>query len=948
MLKKLFVFLTLLILSLNLFAINLKNEYISSLDDEQIKNMGLLYGLDENLSSTEMKELLLVEDKNVIIAEDGNKNKQVEIVNTDYLSVTKDDKVMLEGNVEIKFKEDNITIYADKMLLDDGNNSLSALGNVSYKDNNEDAKLQKLNADIVTYIYNSNELFITNGSTSTKRKTSEDEEVEFYTAGKLLSYRQENEGMFFQDGLITSNLEKSLATISAKNLAILKSGDMFLTNALLKLGRVPILYLPAFFYPSSKLVFNPAFGFQSSRGMFASFTYDVFGQNTNLLQSELSSFASLLQVESDNSFISDGLFYKPNEKTNSFETWISDTKSYLSIMADVYEKSGILLGVDTKLKYKKAITFSSYSSIIYTGVLDNPYLYFTQTNLKLNTKNIKLTLDLPMYSDPNVYSEYANRLSKISLDSFFFASQDFPDKHNKKYNDYSIKFTSDVNIPIPFLSPYFKNLKVDTDVEIDYKYLSEEYVEKNRTISSVNVGFDGTLLSFTHTKETKSDNFTSQFKIDNDNLKEPINAANKTKSDKLDFKLTYDFNNKYEHTINEADESKIFNETKFDVKLSSDIYQYLALDSAFKLSDKKDTTDTFTLSHQNTVSIPLLNLDYKFDATYYKKINNDIKQFAFTKDFISKNSITFSNTTDFIYYGNLDYDITYLFAPFTPEIKSNINYEYSNYEISTSVKIEDYKVDETEYTLGFKYDINNFSYDINTKFDNIDYEINTSFSLFDSNNNYGLTSSVKYKDDKFTNLQTKFDILDFSTKADFINSVDELKINYMDFYYKLGSFEKYQWYNRIKHNLSIDSVFRYNFINKYNTYFDLSINYSFIVKEYVSFKIKFLTGNNNFNKYYDINDNFIPSLLFDDLISSFDFITGGNTSTNFNMKKIELEFIYFMHDWDFHFDYITSFKQDGYQYSLTPEFKIYLQWKTIPDLEVKEKWEYSVDGFKKI
>ena len=52
---------------------------------------------------------------------------------------------------------------------------------------------------------------------------------------------------------------------------------MFMTNAYLSIGRVPLLYLPAFFYPGSRLVMNPAFGFSSDRGMFVSTTTEVFG-----------------------------------------------------------------------------------------------------------------------------------------------------------------------------------------------------------------------------------------------------------------------------------------------------------------------------------------------------------------------------------------------------------------------------------------------------------------------------------------------------------------------------------------------------------------------------------------------------------------------------------------------------------------------------------------------
>ena len=945
--KKTFLIILLLSLCFSLFSSNLKSEYISALDDNQLKNMAILYDLDASLSSSEIKNILL-QDLEIKVEEKKESDNQVEIKNSDIISVNQDDKIILEGNVEINFISENITLFADKMLLDDKNSTISALGNVSYKDNKENATLQKLDADIVTFIYSTNELYITNGSTSTKRVTSEDEEVEFYTAGELLSYREANEGMFFQNGLITSNLEKSLSTIEADKLAILESGDMFLTNALIKIGRVPIFYLPAFFYPSSKLVFNPAFGFESNRGMFASFTYDIFGQNTNLLKSEMSSFASLLQVESDKSFISDGLFYKPNEKTNGFENWLAESNSYLSLMADIYQESGILLGYDTYLEYEDLLTLESNSALIYTGEEDSLYRYYSKTELDLDFDNINLSLDLPYFSDPDVYIDYANRLSKVTLDSFFFSNQDFPDEIKTDYDDFTISVDADIDIPTPWFGQYLKNLSINNiTVETEYEYKDDVYEVEKEIRPAFDVDFSGTLLDYSYVKESKTNSFTSFFQIDNKDLKKPYDKT-ETLHNKIDFKIKYDFDHEYENLKEKDKDELITNDTNMDFDIDFLVFDYFKLDSSIKIENEINKNELFELSNNNVISIPILNLNYNFNALYYKNKDGVIESFEFNKDFITKNNFSIKDTYDFIYYGKLDYDLSYAFYPLDPVFKTKLSYSYSSFNVNSSVKVTDYLLKENEYTFGFsnKYDFT--SYDINSEFDSDSYKITPSISIFDINKNYLFNTSLTYKDSNLSDLESNIDIYDLQTKFNFKNINDKLKINYMNVFYNLNAYEHYMWYNRIKMELDLNSSLRYNFINKHDTYFNLSLDFNFEIKEYLDFSLKFKTGNNNFNKYFDLNDKFSSSLLIEDLLNSLDILSGKNKHTNFNLQKIELGLIYFMHDWDFHFEYATSFKQEGYQYMLNPEFKIYLQWKTIPDLEVDEKWEYSVDGFKKV
>ena len=68
------------------------------------------------------------------------------------------------------------------------------------------------------------------------------------------------------------------------------------------------------------------------------------------------------------------------------------------------------------------------------------------------------------------------------------------------------------------------------------------------------------------------------------------------------------------------------------------------------------------------------------------------------------------------------------------------------------------------------------------------------------------------------------------------------------------------------------------------------------------------------------------------------------------MKKINLEFVHVMEDWDLECRYSTELINntiDGRTiYTLQPSLSVFLSWKTMPDLKVEENWKQvmNVDG----
>ena len=55
-------------------------------------------------------------------------------------------------------------------------------------------------------------------------------------------------------------------------------GEFAFFNAVVSVGHVPVLYLPAFYYPKDELIFNPSFGYKERYGYYFQTTTYLLGR----------------------------------------------------------------------------------------------------------------------------------------------------------------------------------------------------------------------------------------------------------------------------------------------------------------------------------------------------------------------------------------------------------------------------------------------------------------------------------------------------------------------------------------------------------------------------------------------------------------------------------------------------------------------------------------------
>lgn len=521
--------------------------------------------------------------------------------------------IILEGSVVITFKvktdESFQKISASKIVIDFKNKRLSALGNVSFDSSIDSTtnSFQNINGKIVSLDWDTNDIKVSNGIISTKRNNSEGDEITFIASSNNLSYNSDSDSFILEDGVVSTNLETAYSSITAEKIALLANGDMFLKNAFISIGRVPVLYLPYFYSPGATMVGNPAIGYESSRGLFVNTTFEIFGKYPYFSRSEKSSFSTFLSSQSSNSLYPTSSIYSEIEESelSDIELWASKTKSYFALMYDAYQKtpyrnesntftrdgkSAFALGAASQLNLFDSslqldfTSMSSFTSDGYTKVLPfstsfPSFRYDGKFSLKYKSDILKISLNLPFISDPKAKKAYSNRLSTFNLDSLWNSNQKFPTTYNSDIDSYKIDLSSKIELPTTIFGDFIKNFEISSinssaqytwqKIDNNYKYSISSYTfpyissKMSGTIFSYDIGKDDLKINDELKKGSKEE-FTSSLKEDiQDNTKNIdklligkldilslTSSENKSSKTYFNTSLDYIFNENYSYKVN--------------------------------------------------------------------------------------------------------------------------------------------------------------------------------------------------------------------------------------------------------------------------------------------------------------------------------------------------------------------------------------------------------------
>jgi hypothetical protein len=419
--------------------------------------------------------------------------------------------LILKGKSKVVIQSEDSTeeikIAADIIAIDLINKYASALGSVHYeKESGKSVDL--LEGEILSFSWQDGSIKLSDGYTSLTRKI-EDEETTFYTLGSQFGFTSGFKNIAFKDGILTTNKEQAYFSIRAKDFYIVDEGDFFAKNATLYLGRVPVLYLPYFYYPARTFVFNPAFGFDSLRGYFFSTTTELYGRHPNLDSDTENSLTALLKQEQDSILYKEGLLYTNKvSQLSKLEQWALESDSYMSLLFDTYRYRGAFIGLETLSNlFAKKLKVEALASLAFAGE-NGPSLSSVYAIDRLRwgflfkgdyvAKYLKLKADLSYYSDVRYMRDYANRLTSFSLSSLT-GSTNFPETYLNDITKLQWLFSGNLTVPTKLISPFVESLKIEQiNAQINWRALKanegSSYTIDSFTLPDLVLSASGKLL----------------------------------------------------------------------------------------------------------------------------------------------------------------------------------------------------------------------------------------------------------------------------------------------------------------------------------------------------------------------------------------------------------------------------------------------------------------------
>ncbi len=430
----------------------------------------------------------------------------VKIENARHTEYEKNEKtgnevIVLTGNVimSVTKGDSTTTISASTVRYDRKTNILFAQGDVHVKQNgstsgNQDATADSLlfNTSTLEGIFDNSRIVQYGDADSAISSKST------LVASSKLMGKNASGTMAFKHAVITfCDDEDPHWKIRASKAWLLPGGEFAFLNAVLYVGHVPVLYLPAFYYPKDELIFNPVVGFDRRRGYFVQTTTYLLGRKP-------------LSVYSPADENSDGTFSFAHPSTlkeqeregivlhNLDKDFKGSTDNYLKLEADYYTTLGGMVGLDGAYKPQNNKFIKNVNGFFEIGFTDTivyrndvfsryvsdgsvykdranflgfetPFRY--AGNFEFATKEpVVFTLSMPIYTDPYFLVDFASRQEYMDWIGFLTngtgnkvtEEQKNTDIDKRKITSYTWQATASYSAHLPeSVNPYITTLSMN-------------------------------------------------------------------------------------------------------------------------------------------------------------------------------------------------------------------------------------------------------------------------------------------------------------------------------------------------------------------------------------------------------------------------------------------------------------------------------------------------------
>jgi len=462
------------------------------------------------------------------------------------IDVVGEDYARLKGDVHIvlRDKEDEHNIKADEIIFNRTRNILTAKGNVEYNKKKGDTTEIFRGQNITVNIDNWASIFLDGYS----EKMLESEEGTAYSfTGAVISITEDDVMILRKARISNARNEEALWSISASRLWLLPGSDFAIFNALLKVGEIPVLYIPFFFFAADDLIFRPVIGYRTREGGFIQTTTYILGRPKASTE-EQSSITRIMGNSSDMERERQGLFLRSTGKKMK-----DPDETSLKFMLDYYTNLGAYTGVDFSLPKKGILNpldlsvglgfsrtlnqmGSEYNPYApndngeYDGEFQKdkanlfskevPFRYRLKTKSSLSGKFGSLSWDFPFYSDPFMDKDFLTRAEAMDWMNMMMQGAAVEEEEIMTADNisaYQWQMSGNFNPQMSFLSPYVSNLSLSNiSTTLAFKTIPNSEIKNvenparlffapdKYTIYSASVSISGTPLSIGGKSQTNT------------------------------------------------------------------------------------------------------------------------------------------------------------------------------------------------------------------------------------------------------------------------------------------------------------------------------------------------------------------------------------------------------------------------------------------------------------
>ncbi|MGI5116402.1 hypothetical protein [Treponema sp. SP13] len=423
---------------------------------------------------------------------------------------TGNDTIVLNGDVRISVAKGNTktTIRAERITYDRKTKMMYASGGVSMEQAGGAAGNSTATASSLMFNTSTLEGVFDDG----RIVQTQTDSINLPSGSTLIVAsdmfgRSESNTVAFKNGSLTfCDDENPHWHIDATRIWLLPGGEFAFFNALLYVGVVPVLYLPAFYYPKDELIYNPVFGYDVRRGYFIQTTAYLYGRKPLYVPKD-SSKSSNDSDDSDNlkalfNFIRPSTLKKQKLEGivlhNLDEDYTGGTANYFKIIGDWYSNLGFLTGFEGVFKpndYITEVTSSAqlaFSNTVFRDSSGNhtPYAasgkrYYDTSNFMgiempfryganfkfVLSKPFSFTLSMPIYSDPFITDDFSERNETMDWIGYLtsMGTDSGETKTVKEISSFSWTLASSYSLPSSVrAAPYISSLSLSLNASVVY------------------------------------------------------------------------------------------------------------------------------------------------------------------------------------------------------------------------------------------------------------------------------------------------------------------------------------------------------------------------------------------------------------------------------------------------------------------------------------------------